>query len=172
MRRAPARLPLLVGEAPGRLTEGKPPFSGRSGARLEGLLGVGPGELSSHFRVRNLLELWPGYDGKGAAFPFDMAVVKAGWMVEAGELLESGVIFAGARVERAFLLACESGYTDAARKGRIPKRALLRWYPPQRFFVHVRSATIPHPSGINTWWNEPRNVARVRRFLREAAGLS
>lgn len=30
-------------------------------------------------------------------------------------------------------------------------------------------AVLPHPSGVNRWWNEEENVARARDFLREAA---
>lgn len=25
---------------------------------------------------------------------------------------------------------------------------------------------VPHPSGVNHWYNEPENVARMRRFMR------
>jgi hypothetical protein len=36
----------------------------------------------------------------------------------------------------------------------------LRW--------HGGVAILPHPSGVNHWYNDPRNVARARRFLRSA----
>lgn len=32
--------------------------------------------------------------------------------------------------------------------------------------VHV----VPHPSGVNRWWNEPANRERARAFLAEDLG--
>ena len=39
------------------------------------------------------------------------------------------------------------------RRIAIPRRAL---------------GVVPHPSGVNTWYNDPANVDIARRFLREA----
>jgi hypothetical protein len=30
----------------------------------------------------------------------------------------------------------------------------------------VPAAVVPHPSGVNRWWNDPANVARASAFLR------
>jgi hypothetical protein len=42
------------------------------------------------------------------------------------------------------------------------RRPILQWFD----LRGARAAVFPHPSGISHWWNDPRNVARARRFLR------
>lgn len=135
-------LPILVGEAPSRDTEGLPPFSGRSGARLEELLGR---PLRERFVVVNVLGRWPGRQGseKGSAFP---------------TATRGGVLLG-----QAFAAALGVHWTS---------QRYLRWEwlrDHDGMFGVETYAVLPHPSGVNLWWNDPANVERARRFLREAA---
>jgi hypothetical protein len=59
--------------------------------------------------------------------------------------LRGTVVFAGKRVARAF------GHVE------------------DYYVWDGKRVTMPHPSGINHHWNEPRNVRRARRFLRSLA---
>ena len=141
---------LLVGQAPG--PSGGAPFAGRSGAFLARLSGLSQQEFLRRTGPRNLLRRWPGPSGrgKGDAFPARRARRAAdrirrscrGW---------TSLILAGRAVAGAFGL------------GGLP---LLRWsYDPDS---RLRVAVVPHPSGINRWWNAPANRRRAARFLRDA----
>jgi hypothetical protein len=114
------------------------------GSRLGLYLGADP---AGRFELANLLDAWPGPAGKGSAFP--LAEARA-----AADLLDLGgrrVILCGWRVA-------------AALDFRAP--AYLRW----RDHRGARMAVLPHPSGVNRWWNDPGNRRRARRFLRRWAG--
>jgi uracil-DNA glycosylase len=141
---------LLVGEAPARTTVGARPFSGRTGARLAELAGVE--RLRDSFEVVNLLDRWPGPTGaKGSEFPMEVARARAAAMVPRLVLRRRRVVLVGRRVAGAFRLA------------RLP---YLSW---ERIDGLAEVAVLPHPSGVNQWYNDPGNVERARRFLREAA---
>jgi uracil-DNA glycosylase len=154
-------VPVLVGEAPSRDTEGLPPFSGRSGARLAELLGEDPAEA---FALENLLRRWPGPagSGKGSAFPLGPARKGARRLLRAYR--GRRFILAGWRVASAFgVRPC----------GHWPRE--LEWCGDWAHSLDGSGAgagsfaVLPHPSGVNLWWNDPANVERARRFLREAA---
>jgi len=62
------------------------------------------------------------------------------------------VVLVGAAVARAF----------GARVGE------LAWgHDP---VLRAELALLPHPSGVNLWWNLPTNVERARAFLRKLSG--
>lgn len=129
----------IVGEAPPR--SGGRPFEGDAGRRLRQ---VARHDLAD-CRLVNLLEAWPGPDGaKGDAFPIDEARAAAARV----RFRTPVVLLAGHRVARAF--GVRAGYLEwTTLRGR-------------------RAAVIPHPSGINRWWNCPRNRRRARRFIAAA----
>jgi uracil-DNA glycosylase len=137
--------PLLVGEAPGLRTSG-PAFGGggASGRRLARLAGLA--RLAEVFDCVNLLDAWPGPAGKASAFPLGRAREAATALLE-----ERGpgqvVVCVGSRVWAAFGLRPAESLTAVAREGTC--------------FV-----LIPHPSGVNRWWNEPGAEERAGRFLR------
>lgn len=141
--RAPPRpKPLLVGEAPSRTSDPDRPFSGRSGDRLRDLLGA---PLEDVFRVRNLLDTWPGPgNGKGSGWDADAARERA---LEVFDEIERGVptVFVGRRVARAF--GHPYDYLDVVGVA----------YP---------MVVVPHPSGVNRWWNDAANEARAKALLR------
>jgi len=137
----------LVGQAPSRRSDGKEAFpkGARSAKRLSTLIG---GDVRRLFDAENLLDRWPGKAGKGDSFPIEIARKKA------IELLETDrhdiLILFGRKVAEAF------GLGDA------------RWFEERR--IGRRSLyAVPHPSGINLWWNDRTNVEKARRFFEEVA---
>jgi uracil-DNA glycosylase len=143
---------MLLGQAPGPNTDPRRPLSGASGARLARLLGVD--DLTAVFALGNLLGRFPGASPgqRGDAFPLARARRAAGRFRPAGDV--GLVVFVGKNVARAF--------------GRLDLDYFAR--DEHSFGRRVLEVTtIPHPSGISHWWNEPANVRRARRFLRALA---
>ena len=96
------------------------------------------------FDLVNLLDRWPGKKGKGDAFPLDEARASARRLNLWGKPL---VILVGRNVARAFG-ANSVAYLEGFLLG------------------YVNAVVIPHPSGLNRWWNDPANTERARRFMR------
>lgn len=137
--------PLIVGEAPSRATDGGPPLSGRSGARLAAMLGLRPEDLAARFELANLLERWPGpARGGGSAFHAAEAASAAASL----DLEGRRVVLLGARVARAFGVRRPEPLSVVDVRG---SEALL----------------LPHPSGASRWWNSPENREAAARALRE-----
>lgn len=133
---------LLVGQAPARGADDLPAFSGRSGDRLRRLLGGLPEEdFKARFDAFNVLPRWPGKAGKGDRFPLDVAkAIASRCRLRAGRVL----LFGGA----------------AAAFG-VGSR--FRWVSTDAGLV----AGLPHPSGVNRWWNEEANRAEAGAFFAE-----
>jgi uracil-DNA glycosylase len=147
---------LLIGEAPSATSDPTAPLSGRTGARIEHFAGLAPGALASHFDLLNLLDRFPGRDGKGTLWPVDLARESAKRIAIAleGDGRPSRAIFLGKRVAAAFgerrLQPCR--WAERRFGGRVVEVALL-----------------PHPSGVNRWFNDPKNVKLASEFLFEAS---
>lgn len=132
---------LIVGQAPAKGNNGAPALSGRSGARLRKLLSCADDvEFRAQFDVFNILPKWPGKAGKGDRFP--MATAKA---------IAKRVRF---RAERVLVLgkAAEAFGVDV----------WFQWSPAE---PTTRICAVPHPSGVNRWWNEPNNMALASDFF-------
>lgn len=144
--------PLLVGQAPSCGSEGRPAFDGRSGYRLASIFGC---PLRDVFECVNLLDRWPGKSasGKGDGFPLGEARAAAGRVKAERVAPFSGrcVVLCGANVARAW----------SAPKGFLYWRGSLE-------VSGYRLVVIPHPSGMNRWWNKTDNrqafLAFVLRF--------
>lgn len=140
---------MLVGQAPSRTSDPARPLSGEPlSTKLAALCGLTVPEYLEAFDRRNLLPLWPGKNGKGDLFPIRAARAAAADMSVL--LVDRDVVFLGRNVARAF--------------GR-PGLPFLAWHagiggPPGR------AACLPHPSGVNLWWNDERNRRAAARFLR------
>ena len=135
---------LIVGQAPSSTDPG--PGISRRAARMVGTLaGVGEEEVLALPRV-NLLPGFPGKAGKGDAFPLASARSSARRLVE--EHRGGGVLLLlqGLNVARAF---------DA--RPDLFRLQSLRGTP---------ALVLPHPSGVNLWWNDPDNAARAGRVWR------
>lgn len=137
---------LVVGQAPSARTIGRPPLSGPSGVKLARL--VGASALSDIAEPANLLPSFPGKRGKGDAFPMGPAREAAQREAIGGRV----VVLLGRKVAEAFGL-----------KG-LP---YLQWCRHRGGRVVV----VPHPSGVNRWWNEAANVAAAREVLVTALAL-
>jgi hypothetical protein len=112
--------------------------------------------LLARTRPANLLGRWPGPNPRGtshgSAFPAHVARKRAD---EAARLLAAHrvelpyrvILLGGRRVQRAF--GCDQ--TDLLH--------LTFTQAELRFFC------IPHPSGLNKWWNSDENRRQMREFL-------
>lgn len=135
---------IFVGQAPGPTGDPDLPLAnGRVGRRLCCLTGLTQGELLVVERV-NLLSAWPGKAGKGDRFP--MAEAKRA----ASDLLPRLV---GKRV-------LVVGQGTARAMGLDPRP--LAW----RAGFGFRYAVLPHPSGVNHWWNSAENRDAAGAFMR------
>jgi len=136
---------LIVGEAWGGAAAFAP--GTRSGACLARVLGVAA--VADVADAINLLRRRPPRAGrKGDAFPRARARARA----RAAALALAGrplVVLVGHRVAAAFGAA---------------GRPYLRIFK----LRGARAMVAPHPSGVNRWWNDPRNRRRAARRLRAA----
>ena len=143
---------VLIGQAPGPRS-GPRPFDGRSGDRLATYMGMdGRLDLFARMECLNLLRSYPGSTGgKGDRFPRSRAMTAARRLL--GRLEGCSVLLAGKNVAAAFRV--RSDY--------------LAW---EDHVAGGRFAVIPHPSGVNHWWNDEANRHKFRGWadmvLREA----
>ena len=138
---------LLVGQAPSKLTEGLGAFRGRSGRFLAGMLGTTLEGFLASVEAVNLLDRWPGKAGKGDRFPAKLAGKKARLLPVVGRT----VVLAGLNVAKAF--------------GHVGRRFLEVWRSGGATF-----ALVPHPSGVNRWWNDPANKEAAAELLGRLVG--
>lgn len=109
-------------------------------------------ELRGHLECLNVLRSYPGPEGdKGDAFPRQRAqrAARRLW----GSLRGRRVLLAGKRVGVAFGI----------------REDYLVWTTHEAGFD---VAVIPHPSGVNRWWNEPANRRRFTKFVRDVVRRS
>lgn len=143
----------LVGQAPGK---GDPttPLMGRAGRRLSFLMGVGwPDEYVELFARVNLLDEYPGArEGKGDLFSVTDAREPAAEIVALIEAHGGGeVVLLGKNVAKAF------GVVEAD------------WLEMIDLTSKVRASIVPHPSGVNYWWNDKKNRRAAATHLRRVA---
>ncbi len=144
---------LFVGQAPGRRApRGSRAFGGPgAGSRLAKLCGITHEQFLEKFSTINLLKTYPGRNGKGDRFPMkaaQRAAVKM-WVGSRAFCGYDRVIIVGAATVRAF------PFSKAEAQ-------------PCTWMGHAKwLAFLPHPSGVNHWYNNPSNRQRAERFLRE-----
>jgi uracil-DNA glycosylase len=142
--------PIIIGQAPARGNDGKLPFAGRSGSRLATLAGVGSSgdDIPNYFTLINLLDHYPGKEGKGDAFDMALATQAARKLtVELKAMRRTRILMMGKKVRRAMGVQGQWEY--------------LEWFD----FGPHRATVFPHPSGVNRWWNDRHNVDRAELFL-------
>lgn len=149
--------PVLMGQAPSRLTQSRsgnsepPAFSGLSGSRLAAIVGVSQERLLTLFDARNLLHRFPGRSGvKGDSWCADEARAEARRLLP--HLRGRTVVIAGSAVAAAF------GVTGKPLE-RVEREG-------------VTFILLPHPSGVNRFYNSVTNCRAVRRLLRQVLGLT
>jgi len=130
----------IVGQGPGRLGEGRKPFEGKgSGSRLAEIAGVS--SLDEVAVLTNLLPRFYGKQGKGDSFPLKKARAEAKNMT----LRTKKILLCGKNVARAFGIKADY-FEKTTVCGKI-------------------AYVIPHPSGVNRWWNDEENKLRARAFF-------
>lgn len=137
---------LIVGEAPNRTGDPKRAIDGRCGARLAEFAGIPIGEFRKLFARVNLLDAWPGPSvSKGSAFPMAVAREEAA-RLSRRFVRERFVILLGHRVAAAFSL-----YGDYFQVYRLGWSDVV---------------VVPHPSGVNRWFNDESNVVYMRQWFK------
>lgn len=166
--------PIILGEAPSKSGDRYHAFpcSGAVAELLCKMAGIAPlvGEsrygqwtwaLYDHFECENLIERWPGPQGRGSAFPDDVArpLAKAFAKNNSNRV----VVLLGARLR------------DLMIDEQFGKPGFYSWCP--RMVVRgageivlspAMVVAIPHPSGLNRTLNDPAERERCGEVLREA----
>ncbi len=140
--------PLIIGEAPSKNETTPRPIEGRIGRRLARLAGLSLPEFLAHFDRVNLLDV--RQDTAEHGFTFDrLAAIDAAYRLQQTFAHNQIILLLGHRVADAF---------------GIVKRI---YFIEQRFTVMRGEIRIlPHPSGINRWWNDPRHMLEAETFMR------
>ncbi len=150
---------LIVGQAPAKNDDPLRPLCGKSGRRIAEMMGDFPNLIPTHhdimmatFDRANLLDYWPGSaSGKGDKFPMDEA------RREAAALWDHCLGFTTCRYDWLLLL------------GRNVQRAFRQSDPWMEWRLMMpqalQIAALPHPSGVNHWWNDETNTALAAEFL-------
>lgn len=139
--------PLVVGEAPSKNEVTERPLEGRVGRRLADLCGLTLPEFLEQFERVNLLHVRQDTREKGFEFDDVEAWREAGILRAQGAFMQPRtVLLLGKRVARAF--GCPTEY-------------FARWW-----IDRAEAFVVPHPSGINRWWNDHANVDKAARFMR------
>ena len=143
---------LIIGQAPAQKDDRTSPLSGRTGRRLATLMNMDMEEFRTTFDRANLLNRFPGHRvGAGDAFPIQQATINAHKLMQNNPPDNyRAVILLGKNVARAF---------------NLQNPEFFQWDRTHRPFTVV----IPHPSGLNRWWNEKSNQRVARKFLNEMA---
>ena len=136
---------LIIGQAPGKPKEGQGPCeafcsASPSGKRIRAVLG------DDHDYV-NLLLYYPGRGDsnhpKGHHWPVAEARCQAELMLPT--LQGRKVVFAGRNVADAFGI----------------NSPWLTW----AWGLGFKMIVVPHPSGVNRWWNSPENLLKLREAM-------
>jgi len=141
---------ILIGQAPNCHNDERHALEGRIGARLCRLFGCQEEDYLKWTQRFNVLPRWPGKTGKGDKFPLALARQNARRMRYS--LAGCHVMFVGVATAKVF------GVTH------IP----FRWVKVEIAEHNVGSfsaAVVPHPSGVNMWWNLECNKNKARRFM-------
>lgn len=167
--------PLIVGEAPGPRTDPAVPLDGRAARRIAALAGIDVPTLRRRARIRNILPAWPGPAGKGSEFRHGSseAVDGAARLVDLEARRGQLVIVLGRRAARALAPTWHGlhrvPFLEVERRLAVRRYASTVEGPPWRYqAIPVRVVVLPHPSGVNHWWNDPANVDAAGSLLREA----
>ncbi len=138
---------LFIGQAPSSASNALQPLSGRCGMVLAQLLGVTMKDFLDYAQRYNLNSAYPGRAGeKGDGFDYETGMNMASVLMN--ETNKSFVLL-GDKVCHCFSVSYNKLETSADERTH------------NRFFV------LPHPSGVNLWWNEARNRRSAKTALRE-----
>jgi uracil-DNA glycosylase len=138
--------PLIVGEAPSKNEHVPRPISGRIGRRLAACAGMTLERFLASFDRVNLLEV--RQDTKEKGFEFDVKAALASARMLRDMMFfkhRPAILLLGTRVARAFEV--KANYFD------------------EFTLCDAKAYMLPHPSGINRWWNDPDNDRKMHEFM-------
>lgn len=140
--------PLIVGEAPSKNEVTERPIEGRIGRRLAALAGLTLEEFLAHFDRVNLLH--ERQDTAEHGFQFDrFAATKAARELGMTFQHDQVILLLGKRVADAF------GMVD------------IKHFESRSFYSICGTIFVmPHPSGVNRWWNKLCNKREAETFMR------
>lgn len=148
--------PLIIGEAPSKNEDVPQPIAGRVGRRLAECAGLTMEEFLAHFDRVNLLKDRQDTDDHGFTFDHARASLEA-YKLREKFTRDQIVLLLGWRVARAF---------------SVPKRwhgrnglAVSLEYFVQYNIGDTEARIVPHPSGVNRWWNDPANYKQACEFM-------
>lgn len=144
---------LFVGQAPSKDTEGKPPFTGKCGAFLASLMCVTQDQMLEAHDFTNVLSYYPGKGLGGDKFPIPEAIAAARKILTT--LHGRTVVLLGANVARVF--GAKSFRYFEFYQIRNPEH-------PSEIIVPLMGI-VPHPSGVNRFWNKPQNRLDAAKFM-------
>lgn len=151
---------IFIGQAPNSKSEDairdRPTLAltGACGRKLAELSGLTFKTWLKKTERLNLLQKFPGKNKKGDKFPPALAKRAALDVVFSGRLNFRKVVLLGNGVAKAML------------GGKLEP---FVWFPVLvDSSIYFQAALVPHPSGINRFWNSPQNAAKGRAFLSEA----
>jgi hypothetical protein len=149
------RAVLFIGEAPSRRSDPRIALGERGRDWMCAVSGMPRAHLEARADFANLLQRWPGASAsKGSLFPADEAAAAAREMDLRGRRL---VALCGRRAASAFGLHGME-YLASHRLAWTPMRGA-------RAPVWMEVCTVPHPSGVNQWWNSADNRERFADWL-------
>lgn len=141
--------PLVVGQAPAQGADDALAFSGKSGTRLRRMLGcVDEAQFRREFDSFNILPRWPGKAGKGDRFPMGPATALARRV----RFRTQHVLVLG-QAAKVFGLHVPFAWDS------------VQGSQPDGQDVEYTACAVPHPSGVNRWWNDPTNAQLAARFF-------
>lgn len=141
---------ILIGQAPNQHGDERHALEGCLGDKLACLFGCQPDEYLRLTQRFNVLPGWMGKAGNGDRFPVGLARQNARRMRYS--LGGCRVLFVGVATAAAF--------------GVGPP--ILRWGQHRVAKDNseaFRAAVLPHPSGINRWWNDRQHRRAAQRFM-------
>jgi len=138
---------IIIGQAPHKSAAEnfRPLIDGKCGYKLAEICEIKHEEYAQIFETTNLINKYMGKYGKGDIFPIKKARKKAQelWL----KLDYDIIILAGKSVANAFNIKAEY-----FQRIKIEDREIV---------------IIPHPSGINRWWNKKENEREAKNFMKK-----
>ncbi len=164
---------IMVGQAPSRFGSHDPrlALTGRPMDVLLEAAGLSRMEYFWAFERHNLAPEWKGYRGEDSSTGsrFDPSACKASALVLAERADQRRLICWGREVLSAFQGPVAARRADLLTWEKASHSVSGRWdgVPVRAWRSEYLVAVIPHPSGLNRWWNDPENRAAAGRFVRQ-----
>jgi len=146
---------MLIGQAPNKTGDPGVPLEGRAGKKIAELFRISFEEYLVRTHRTNIFPRFQGKVGKGDRFPVDKAKKLVERLIVPKDV--ALVLLVGKNVASAF------GIRDA---DYFDRRFL--WSSGNDARV-IEARIVPHPSGINRWWNDDKNRRTASRRFKSIA---